>query len=233
MGLGGAIVLLVLALFTDVLRHETGISRWRDPVWLAWASVIAYMLHNFEEYGIDLLGRPFQFPATACETFGFPDVVSCPLVPSFFVAVNIPFVWIALVAAALIARKVPAVGLTGAGLLLTNALSHVATLPTPMGYSPGTLTAVLLFIPLAVWVFATQFGRGKQRIPVLIVILAASILAQLVLLLLLAGLSNDVIALSAAIVIQTVDPVLLILLPWLAHRQWPSRVGTFVAEGEG
>lgn len=222
-GLGAAVALLLVLFFTDTCRSRPTGSRWRDPVWIAWLMVVAYMLHNFEEYGIDALGRAFHFPATACAQYGFDGIAGCPLVPSFFVAVNIPFVWIVLPIAAVWCRRNPAVGLTGAGLLFTNALSHLGGLLTPMGYSPGTLTAAVIFIPLSVWVCIAFFGKGKLLgYPILAVILIASILAQAVLLALLLGLSHGAIPLPVAIAIQTVDPILLLVLPWLASRKWPA-----------
>lgn len=221
-GLAAAIVLIVVLFCTTLFRDRRDVSRWRDPVWLAWLMMVAYTLHNFEEYGLDAKGRAFHFPVTACQTFGFPNVHTCPFAPSFFVAVNIPFVWVVLPIAALWCRRNPAVGLTGAGLLLTNALSHIVGAFTPMGYSPGTVTAAVIFIPLSVWVFVTCFGGGRLlRRPIMVVILLASILAQLVLLGLLLGLAHGAISLPAAVAIQTVDPVLLLILPWIANRIWP------------
>jgi len=222
-GLVFAAVLLMLLFVTDALRSRRDVSRWRDPVWIAWLIAVAYMLHNVEEYGIDANGRAFHFPVTACATFGFDNAASCPLLPAFFVAVNIPFVWIVLPVAALWCRRNPAVGLTGAGLLFTNALSHLGGLFTPMGYSPGTLTAAVIFIPLSVWVLYTFFGNGKLlRWPILATILITSILAQVVLLRLLLGLSHASIPLPLAVVIQVFDPVLLLVLPWLASKKWPA-----------
>lgn len=218
-GLGAAVVLLALLFCTDVLRGRGEGSRWRDPIWLGWASVVAYLLHNFEEYGVDLFGRVFQFPATACGVFGFPQVSGCPFTPGFFVAVNIPFVWIVLVAAALLGRRNRAVGLTGAGLMLTNALSHLVGLATPMGYSPGTLAAAIIFIPLSVWIFATQLGPSRVSRLIPASIIGASALAQAVLLLLLLGLSRGALPLPVAIAIQVVSPGLLLLIPWLASRR--------------
>jgi hypothetical protein len=222
-GLAAAIVLLIVLFRTNVFRDRRDVSRWRDPVWLAWLITTAYMLHNFEEYGIDAKGRAFHFPVTACQTFGFPAVETCPFAPSFFVAVNVPFVWVVLPTAAVWCRRNPAVGLTGAGLLLTNAISHIVGMFTPMGYSPGTVTAAVIFVPVSVWVFVTFFGRGKLLArPISAVILLASILAQVVLLALLLGLAKHALPLSVAIAIQIVDPVLLVVLPWGASRRWPS-----------
>ena len=222
-GLGGAVVLLIVLLSTNVFRNRRDVSRWRDPVWLAWLMTAAYMLHNFEEYGIDAKGRAFHFPVTACQTFGFHNVDTCPFAPSFFVAVNVPFVWFVLPIAALWCRRNPAVGLTAAGLLLTNAMSHIVGAFTPIGYSPGTVTAALIFVPLSVWVFATFFGADKLlRRQILAAILLASILAQAVLLGLLLSLAHDTIPQSAAIAIQIADPVVLLMIPWLASRISPS-----------
>ncbi|MEV6348258.1 HXXEE domain-containing protein [Actinoplanes sp. NPDC051851] len=222
-GLGAAAVLLALLFFTDLFRQNLAVSRWRDPVWLAWTMPAAYMLHNFEEYGIDARGHAFAFPASACDTFGFDGVSGCPFTPAFFVSVNIPFIWIVMVAAAVLARRHHAIGLAGAGLLLTNALSHITGLATPMGYSPGTLTAGIIFIPLAAWTLATCFGPGKPSYPTLAANLLASVLAQLVLLGMLAGLRNGALSEAAAITIQTFDPLLLLVIPWLADRTWPSQ----------
>ena len=36
-GVGGAIVMVAILLLTDTFRGNTTVSRWRDPVWLAWS----------------------------------------------------------------------------------------------------------------------------------------------------------------------------------------------------
>jgi hypothetical protein len=56
-GLVGALVLLAGLFGSNVFRQRRDVSRWRDPVWLSWLMVVAYLLHNFEEYGIDAKGR--------------------------------------------------------------------------------------------------------------------------------------------------------------------------------
>ena len=52
MGLGGAVVLLVLMFGTDIMRSRTSGSRWWDPLWLAWLVVPMYLLHQFGEYAL-------------------------------------------------------------------------------------------------------------------------------------------------------------------------------------
>ena len=66
MGGGAAIVLFILLFGTRLLQSEPGSSRWHDRVWLSWLAVVIYLLHNVEEYGIDVFGRMTQFPAEIC-----------------------------------------------------------------------------------------------------------------------------------------------------------------------
>jgi hypothetical protein len=51
---------LLLVLFTtNLFRSDLSKSRWFDPAWLAWLAPAAYMIHQFEEYGIDARGIRF------------------------------------------------------------------------------------------------------------------------------------------------------------------------------
>ncbi|MBR0077784.1 MAG: hypothetical protein IJP72_05225 [Bacteroidales bacterium] len=61
MGFGAAIVLLIFIFFTKYLRGDTTTPRMKDPAVLAWLGAVAYMLHNMEEYGVDLYGKPSPF----------------------------------------------------------------------------------------------------------------------------------------------------------------------------
>ena len=225
-GLAAAIVLALLLFFTKVCRGRLQGSRWRDPVWVAWLTTLAYLLHNFEEYGVDALGRAFHFPLWMCQQFGHASLEACPIPLSYFVAVNIPLIWIALPIAALWCRSNPAVGLSGAGLLLGNAVAHVGGLLAGGGYSSGTLTAAVIFLPLSIWTFVAFFGQGKLlRWPVLGAILVASLLMHGILLGLMLAFLGGVLSLLALIVLQQLCPLVLLLLPWLASRKWPGLDG--------
>lgn len=69
-----------------MFRARSGVWRWRDSGWLAWLMVLAYLLHNFEQYGVDAEGRAFRFSVIACAQYGFDSLTGCPLAPSFFAA---------------------------------------------------------------------------------------------------------------------------------------------------
>lgn len=221
-GLGAAVVLILLLFCTNVCRSRLDVSRWRDPVWMAWMFALAYLLHNFEEYGFDATGQQFAFPLSMCEKLGYHSLESCPVQLPFILAVNLPLIWVAVPLAAVWSRRHPAIGLTGAGFVLVNGLTHVGA-GLIGGYNPGLLTAVVIFLPLFVWTAVVFFGPGKLLgYPVLGVIVLASVLLHIVLLGLIFAQIHGLIAMVPASVLQTVvAPLLLLGLPWLAERRWP------------
>src|SRR5690348_15714244 len=78
-GSAGAVILLLLLISTDSLRSDLGRSRWRDHVWLSWLAVAIYLIHNIEEYGMDLLGGFHAFPNSMCFQLGLSPYPSCPI----------------------------------------------------------------------------------------------------------------------------------------------------------
>jgi hypothetical protein len=148
-----AAVLLALLFGTNALRSQPSSSPWRDPVWLSWMAAVAYLLHNVEEYGLDLLGRWHAFPDALCADLKLPVYPSCPIPPAFYLAVNLPLFWIVAPLVALQSRRHPLVGFAIYSVMFTNGLVHlVMVLLLRQAYNPGLLTAVILFLPLSAWV---------------------------------------------------------------------------------
>jgi hypothetical protein len=58
MGMGAAL-LLALLLATDILRSGKTVSSWRDIVRLTGLGMLAYLLHQFEEHGVDINGAGY------------------------------------------------------------------------------------------------------------------------------------------------------------------------------
>src|SRR3954451_23347452 len=151
-GGGAAVVLLILLFGTRLLQSEPKASRWHDRVWLSWLALTVYLLHNVEEYGIDVFGRMTQFPRELCSTFKLPAPPDCPIPASFFLSVNIPAIWLAAPIAALLSRGHPLVGLAFYGLIFVNLFFHIMPLVAGAGFGPGTLTAIVLFVPVSAWI---------------------------------------------------------------------------------
>jgi hypothetical protein len=155
-----AVAILILMFATNVLRSAGSSSRWRDPVWISWASVVVYLLHNVEEYGMDLRGQAHSFPANLCAVLGQPPYPGCVIPPAFYLAVNIPIVWIAATLAALMSKRHPLVGFAMLSVTAINLLVHIGA-TFAGGYNPGLLTAIVLFIPLTVWTGYAFTGKGR------------------------------------------------------------------------
>jgi hypothetical protein len=213
-----ATVILILLFATRKLQYEPAGPRWRDPVWLSWLAVSIYMLHNVEEYGIDLLGRRHSFPDALCSTMGLGTYPACPVPPLFYLAVNISLIWIAAPIAALLSRRHPLVGLIFYGLLITNAPTHIAPVILGRGYTPGTLTAVLLFIPSFFWVAWTCFGPGRLSRKGLAVIVLAGVVVHVILIGSIFAFIDGAIGSPALITSQILNAVLFLAIPWIAER---------------
>jgi hypothetical protein len=152
-GLGAGIVIIILMFTSDAFRSDTSRSRWRDPVWLAWAIVAAYLLHVFEEYGAWIANGQFVLVTTFEET-GVSDMFG-GIPHYFFPLVNILFTWVALPIAALIARRNPVVGLSALGFVLVNSLTHLGGGAMSSGnpfLMPGSINGIVVSLLLVGWI---------------------------------------------------------------------------------
>ena len=84
-----AVTPMMLAAFALERRPEGAVPSWRDP-----ASVLPLLwpmdlIHQFEEHGVDLLGRRHAFLGDLCAVLGHgSDPGGCPADPAFLFAVN-------------------------------------------------------------------------------------------------------------------------------------------------
>ena len=125
-GVGGAIVMVAILLMTDTFRGNTTVSRWRDPVWLAWLAVPLYWVHQFEEYSLPVMGFDYSIQEMICKNLGFPPYPDCPIPLSFYPVVNIALMWFGAPLAAYLCRRNVLIGLSFWGLILANGLLHTA-----------------------------------------------------------------------------------------------------------
>jgi hypothetical protein len=86
--------MVAILLMTDTFRGNTTVSRWRDPVWLAWLAVPLYWVHQFEEYSLPVLGIDYSIQEMICEKIGFPPYPACPIPLAFYPVVNIALMWL-------------------------------------------------------------------------------------------------------------------------------------------
>jgi hypothetical protein len=210
-GLGAAGLLFVL-LTTNALRSERSVSRWRDIVWLTWAAVFAYLLHQFEEHGIDAQHRAYAFRGFLCATIGFADASTCPVPVPFVTAVNIAAVWVAGPLSALLAARWPVIGLSFFAIPATNLFAHAVPALMLQSYNPGLITAIALFLPLSLLAFAAAITRYHLGVRAVLATLLAGAAVHAILMGSLMSFVNGRLDLDTLLLVQVANPLLSALL---------------------
>ena len=207
----------MLLFATDILRNDLSTPRWRDLVWLTWAATCAYLIHQFEEHGVDVAGEVYAFRGSLCAVLGFGQPANCPIPAAFITAVNVPFVWLAGPISALLGRRWPVIALSFFSVVFVNAFAHLAGAFTHGGYNPGLLTAVVLFLPLSLWTFAVAYrslpGIATRAI---LATVAAGVAVHAVLLGSIAAFLRGWIGRDLLILVQVVNPAIPALIVLLA-----------------
>lgn len=225
LGLALAIAMLVAL---GLRRVGTVGTPWRarltDPAWLLWLLLPVYMLHQFEEHGVDALGRPYAFRAALCATLGWTDnLAHCPATEWFIFAVNPGTVWIAGLAAGLAGPRRVLVGAAALGIPAVNAAAHIVPALRTNTYNPGLVTAVVLFVPICAWTFRVLVARGLLRRVHLAYSWFAGMVVHGVLLLSLVAFSRGVIGEPLLVAVQLVNGFLPMAFAKVAGTLMPAR----------
>jgi hypothetical protein len=167
--LGIAVAPLLVLWLAFERRLAAAGPRLDDPTFVLPLLGPMYLLHQFEEHGIDLLGRHYAFLGELCATLGHAgDPAGCPGDPAFIFTVNAVGCQISFALAFLFRRKNPLVAACAWGIPLVNAVTHVAGAVAHRAYNPGVLTSVLLFAPLCAWMLRTVIRAGaieRRQVP--------------------------------------------------------------------
>jgi hypothetical protein len=142
-----------------------------SDVWL-WIATAAYGLHILEEF-------MFDWKSWA------NNVLKLPVDWPTFYVVNAVAVVLGFVAAA-VGWRLPALSLAFPALMIINAVFfHILPLVVTRKFSPGVLSAVILFLPLGTWLFygASSDGVLTAATAVIAVAVGAGMMAYPVILL--------------------------------------------------
>jgi hypothetical protein len=136
-------------------------SAWKDKL-LLWLPLPLYFIHQFEEHGIDFLGRHYEFQSFFCGSLGFEnDLAHCPGTPLFIFAVNIGMLWVAGILGGLFGSRKPLLVSGFVGIIFINAVTHISNGIVHLHYNPGLVTSFLIFLPASVGYY--RYFRKKYN----------------------------------------------------------------------
>lgn len=148
---------------SDTTSKTRWLRRFHDYEWWMHAALPIYMIHEFEEHGIDLYGNRYSFQKALCTVLvsltgtcgdrgtemqqGTLDLNHCPGTTLFIFFVNVGTVWIG---GCLARQEALGLGLNFYGTMVVNCLVHLMSFfARGFEYNPGVLTATILFLPAA------------------------------------------------------------------------------------
>ena len=138
------------------------------------ALLIIYMIHQIEEH---LWPGGFrQFANAHVFKSGDDD---WPVSEGGVALVNVGYVWLPILLAALFPGPLRWLGLGWVGLTLINAITHIVTSIRFRVYNPGLITSIVLFLPFTVWMLAREVSAGMLTGWQVAAILVAGILLHL------------------------------------------------------
>jgi hypothetical protein len=217
--LGGGLVLFAVMFGTNAARGRATGSRWWDPVWLAWLAVPMLMVHMFEEYGFDVLGRTYDLPDAVCKNLGYPSYPDCPIPIAHYPLVNLGIAWVAAPLAAWLARRNLVIGLSWYGLLIFNGTLHVVgTIALGAAVAGGVLTGGLLFIPSFFWMIYAVLKSGAMSGKALAVSVSGGIIAHILLAAVYGGQKAGVYGATGVLVFDVVVIATPVLFGWLGGK---------------
>jgi len=147
-----------------------------------------------------------------------PPYPDCPIPPLYFVAVNVTAFWVAAPIAALVSRRHPLVGLAVYSIIIVNVFFHVLPLVGGVGYGAGTLTALVVFIPLSIWVVRACFGPGRMSYGALALLVVGGVVMHAILTAPMLLFLRGSIGSTPMILAQVVNPFVLMLILWFGER---------------
>ena len=147
-----------------------------------------------------------------------PAPPDCPIPAAYFLSVNIPLIWVTAPIAAVLSRRHPLVGLAFYGVIFVNLFFHILPLLAGAGFGPGTLTAIVLFVPVSVWIIRACFGTGRLSYKVLAIIFFNGVFFHIILTGPLMLFINGKIGSAALVASQLANAVLFLLLLWVGEK---------------
>lgn len=153
MKIGIYTVPFILFIFFSSRTEETE-TVFSDTKLMSVLLLVAYMIHQFEEHWVDLFGNHYAFYGYFNTLFlsilGAQDSSVIILSQQAIFIINTSLVWLIGIIAIWRSPKHLFPVLAMNGIVLVNAISHILPGIFKQSYNPGLLSAIVIFLPLAI-----------------------------------------------------------------------------------
>lgn len=207
----------VLVFFAFKGREGNNQPALTDVTFMATLMAAAYMIHQFEEHWIDLLGRQYplyEYLNTLIASVAGEDRYGV-MTPAAIFYINTGLVWTIAFLAILVSPNHIFPALAMAGIMLVNGVSHVLAAIAAFEYNSGLLTSVVLFLPISLSFYSATRRAGLASIQMIMAGVAWGFLGHVVLF---AGLFAANVYNLIPIGLYYVLLILWGLSPWLFYR---------------
>ena len=134
--------------------------------WLPWAPLVAASLHMVEEFVY-----PGGFMAWS---HGRRTSIRSSITPRYLILINVGLLVLCYDVGALLGQQLGVALWLGVGaILFANAIWHIVWTVRTSSYSPGVVTGVVVYVPLAVYGYAWYIRSGQSSLLGAVVALAA------------------------------------------------------------
>jgi len=135
-------------------RTEQTVAVFSDTKLISVVLLVAYIIHQFEEHWIDISGNQYAFYEYFNTLFlgvlGVQDSSVIILSREAIFVINTSLVWLVGIIAIWRSPKQLFPVLAMNGIVLVNAISHIFPGILKQSYNPGLLTAIVIFLPMAI-----------------------------------------------------------------------------------
>ncbi|MEM1106876.1 MAG: HXXEE domain-containing protein [Pseudomonadota bacterium] len=165
-------------------RSDAPGTLFRDLRFVSLVLLVAYIIHQFEEHWVDLTGEIYAFKpyvnGLIRTAMGRPDSPVEALSDAGVFMINTSLVWLVASLAIWRGSRHAFPTLCMAAIVLFNAFSHIAAGALRLAYNPGLVTSIVIFVPLAMAVYAMVLQAGQARRGLVVASLVWSALAHVI-----------------------------------------------------
>ncbi|SMF83348.1 HXXEE domain-containing protein [Pseudobacteriovorax antillogorgiicola] len=172
---------LIPFLFLIAWKDSSHKPRFRSLYFWTGMLLISYIFHQIEEHWIDIYGNRYAFSASMNELLkGITDSSDNLLSHEGIFVINTTLVWL-VGGGALVAMHYSVFpALCMAAIVLINAIAHIGLAVASWEYNPGTLTSIMLFLPVSLLFYKNYFLQKGEKLFLLYLSLGWSILCHVV-----------------------------------------------------